>query len=99
VAELAGPAVISSGHTLRHGLLLRNLTSRELQIATNGQVTADVIDPHTGEVVGGFAGVQHLPLIIFRVAESFTTTVAIPGRDPDPSRGLAAYRPLRPEHG
>ena len=47
-AELAGPAVVSSGHTLRHGLLLRNLTGRELQIATNGQVTAAVVDPHTG---------------------------------------------------
>ncbi len=58
-AELAGPAVVSSGHTLRHGLLLRNLTGRELQIATNGQVTAAVVDPHTGEVVGGFAGWQN----------------------------------------
>jgi hypothetical protein len=67
-AELDGPAVVRSGHTLRHGLLLRNLTSRELQIATNGQVTAAVVDPHTGEVVGGFAGFQTLPLIIVRVA-------------------------------
>jgi len=46
--------VVSSGHALRHGLLLRNLTGRELQIATNGQVTAAVVDPHTGEVVGGW---------------------------------------------
>jgi hypothetical protein len=67
-AELADPAVVRSGHTLRHGLLLRNLTGRELQIATNGQVTATVVDPHTGEVVGGYAGFQILPLIIFRVA-------------------------------
>ncbi len=66
-AELAGPAVVSSGHTLRHRLLVRNLTGRELQIATNGQVTAVVVDPHTGEVVGGYAGFQNLPLIIFRV--------------------------------
>ena len=47
--------MVSSGHTLRHGLLLRNLSGRALQIATNGQVAADVVDPHTGEVVGGFS--------------------------------------------
>jgi hypothetical protein len=67
-AELDGPAVVSSGQTLRHGLLLRNLTGRELQIATNGQVTAVIVDLATDEVVGGFAGFQNLPLIIFRVA-------------------------------
>jgi hypothetical protein len=67
-AELDGPAVVSSGQTLRHGLLLRNLTGRELHIATNGQVTAVIVDLATDEVVGGFAGFQNLPLIIFRVA-------------------------------
>ena len=46
-AELDGPAVVSSGHTLRHGLLLRNHTGAALAIATNGQVTAVVVDPHT----------------------------------------------------
>lgn len=76
-AELAGPAVVSSGHTLRHGLLLRNLTARELQIATNGQVTAIVVDPHTGEVVGGFAGFHSLPLIIFRVPPGQTGQVPL----------------------
>ena len=77
VAELAGLAVVSSGHTLWHGLLLRNLTGRELQIATNGQVTAVVVDPHTGEVVGGFAGFQNRPLIIFRVAPGQTEPVPL----------------------
>jgi hypothetical protein len=76
-AELDGPAVVSSGHTLRHGLLLRNLTGREFQIATNGQVTAAVVDPHTGEVVGGFAGFQTLPLITFRVAPGETGRVPL----------------------
>jgi hypothetical protein len=76
-AELDGPAVVSSGHTLRHGLLLRNRTGRELQIATNGQVTAIVVDPHTGEVMGGFAGPQTLPLVIFRVAPGQTGQVPL----------------------
>jgi hypothetical protein len=76
-AELDGPAVVRSGHTLRHGLLLRNRTGRELQIATNGQVTAAVVDPHTGEVVGGLAGAQRLPLIIFRVPPGQTERVPL----------------------
>jgi hypothetical protein len=76
-AELDGPAVVGSGHTLRHGLLLRNLTGRELQIATNGQVTATVVDPHTGEIVGGSAGFQFLPLVIFRVAPGQTGRVPL----------------------
>jgi hypothetical protein len=76
-AELDGPAVVGSGHTLRHGLLLRNRTGGELQIATNGQVTATVVDPHTGAVVGGFAGFQHLPLVIFRVAPGQTGRVPL----------------------
>ena len=67
-AELDGPAVVSSGHALRHGLLLDNRTGTELQIATNGQVTAKVIDPGTGQVVGGYSGAQRLPLVVFRVA-------------------------------
>jgi hypothetical protein len=69
--------VISSGHTLRHGLLLRNLTGRDLQIATNGQVTAVVVDPHTGEVMGGFSGFQNRPLIIFRVAPGQTEQIPL----------------------
>jgi hypothetical protein len=76
-AELDGPAVVGSGHTLRHGLLLRNRTGSELQIATNGQVTATVVDPHTGEIVGGSAGFQLLPLVIFRVAPGQTGRVPL----------------------
>lgn len=76
-AELDGPAVTRSGHTLRHGLLLRNLTGHELQIATNGQVTTVVVDPRTGEIVGGFAGPQVQPLIIFRVAPEQTERVPL----------------------
>ena len=76
-ADLDGPAVVRSGRTLRHGLLLRNRTARDLQIATNGQVTAAVVDPHTGEVVGGFSGFQNLPLIIFRVASGQTERVPL----------------------
>jgi hypothetical protein len=76
-AELDGPAVVRSGHTLRHGLLVRNRAGRELAIATNGQVTAAVVDPRTGEEVGGFSGAQHLPLIMFRIAPGETERIPL----------------------
>jgi hypothetical protein len=75
--ELDGPAVVRSGHTLRHGLLLRSLSGRELQIATNGQVTPAVVDLQTGEVVGGFSGAQSLPLVVFRVAPGATERISL----------------------
>ena len=75
--ELDGPAVVRSGHTLRHGLLVRNRTGGELQIATNGHVTASVVDPLTGEEVGGFAGAQGLPLIMFGIAPGGTERIPL----------------------
>ncbi len=77
VAELDGPAVVRSGHTLRHGLLVRNRAGRDLRIATNGQVTADIVDPQTGEEVGGFSGAQFLPLIMFRIAPGATERIPL----------------------
>jgi hypothetical protein len=73
---LDGPAVVRSGHTLRHGLLLRNHSGDHLKIpTTNGQLTTAVVDPATGEVVGGFAGAQALPLITYRVAPGQTEPI------------------------
>jgi hypothetical protein len=76
-AELDGPAVVSSGHTLRHHLTVHNLTGSELQIATNGHVTAAVVDPQTGEVVGGLSGWQTQPLIFFRAAPGGSTRIPL----------------------
>jgi hypothetical protein len=84
--ELDGPAMVRSGHTLRHALLVRNLSGRDLQIATNGQVTAAVVDPQTGEVVGGFSGSLTWPLVIFRVAAGATGPVPL-------LIGTASYTP------
>ena len=84
--ELDGPAVVRSGHTLRHSLLVRNLSGRDLQIATNGQVTAAVVDPQTGEVVGGFSGSPNWPLVIFRVAAGATEPIPL-------LIGTASYTP------
>jgi hypothetical protein len=71
------PAVVSSGHTLRHQLTVHNLARGELQLATNGTVTAVVVDPRTGETVGGFSGAQILPLKIFRVPPGESTRIPL----------------------
>jgi hypothetical protein len=76
-ATLDGPAVIRSGHTLTHGLLLGNLTGSELRLPTNGELSATVIDPETGAPVGGFVGWQTQPLVIFRAAPGETVRVPL----------------------
>jgi hypothetical protein len=81
-----GPATVRSGQTLRHGLLVRNLTGRVLPVATNGNVTAVVLDPQTGQVMGGFAGAQTMPLIMFPVAPGSTQRIPL-------LIGTASFRP------
>jgi hypothetical protein len=80
------PAVVRSGYTLNHRLTIHNLTGIELHLATNGRVTAVVVDPRTGETIGGFSGPQALPLVIFRVppGESVRVPLLI---------GTASYKP------
>jgi hypothetical protein len=75
--ELNESAVVSSGHTLSHYLTVHNLTGRELQLATNGGVTAVVVDLQTGETVGGFSGAQIALLRILRVPSGGRTRVSL----------------------
>lgn len=86
--RLDGPATVRTGETLHHGLLVRNLTSRVLPIATNGTVTAVVVDPQTGQVVGGFAGAQTTQLIMFSVRPGNTERIPL-------LIGTASFRPDR----
>jgi hypothetical protein len=85
-AGLDGPATVRSGETLHHGLLLHNLAGRALPVATNGNVTAVVVDPRNGQVVGGFAGAQHMPLIMFTVVAGGTERIPL-------LIGTASFRP------
>jgi hypothetical protein len=64
--ELDAPIVVASGHHTRGALRIHNTGTDPIVIATNGQVTARVVDPRTGEVVGGYAGFQALPGVYFR---------------------------------
>lgn len=74
-AELDGPAVVRSGHTLWHGLLMGNLTRQRLTVL--GHLTAMVADPHTGQVVGGFAGAQAASAVPCRVAAGATERIPL----------------------
>ncbi|HWG62334.1 MAG TPA: hypothetical protein VG253_11535 [Streptosporangiaceae bacterium] len=75
--ELEGIPVVRSGQTLHQGLLVHNLTGQEFTLATNGQVTAVVVNPQTGEVIGGFAGKQWMVGISFQVAAGMTERIPL----------------------
>jgi hypothetical protein len=76
-AELDGPAVVRSGHELRHGLLVGDRSGIGLAIATSGQVHGTVVDLATGEVVGGFTGWVPSVLVVFRVPPGGTERVPL----------------------
>ena len=75
--ELDGPGGVPSGHVLHTGLRVHNLSATVLAIRTNGQLTAVVLDPATGHVVGGYSGAQRLPLVVFQVPPGEHTTIPL----------------------
>jgi hypothetical protein len=75
--ELDAPIVVASGHHTRGALRIHNTGTDPIVIATNGQVTARVVDPRTGEVVGGYSGFQALPLVYFRADADSTVVVPV----------------------
>jgi hypothetical protein len=68
VVTLATPIEVQSGHSLHTRLHIRGCGSAMLKISTNGLITATIIDPKSAQVVGGFAGPQTMPLVIFTVS-------------------------------
>jgi len=74
---LDGPLTVPSGHRVRHGLLVANLTSRAAQINTSGSLIADVVDPRTGAVTGGYSGFVFTMLKAFTVPAGQTTRVPL----------------------
>jgi hypothetical protein len=64
---LADAVVISSGHTKTYPLKVTNLGDSELVVQTNGNLIAEVVDPQSGFIVGGYAG-GHLDMLVpFRI--------------------------------
>jgi hypothetical protein len=66
--SLDGPLSVRSGAMAHHGLLVGNLGARDVVVGTTGELIAEVVDPATGEVVGGYAGALRLMLATFTVA-------------------------------
>jgi hypothetical protein len=63
--ELDGPLTIVSGATVSHAVLLTGSMSDPVSVQTNGTLTAEVVDPSDGRIVGGFVGAQSMPLVEF----------------------------------
>lgn len=67
---------VRSGHDLRAEVRVANHRSSPLVVSTNGSIVARVLDPSTGEVVGGFSGTVVMPLVSFTVEPG--AAVAVP---------------------
>ena len=75
--DLVSPITVASGSTVRGELRVENMSAESIVISTNGGVTAQVVDPRTGVVVGGFVGWQTLPSVYFRAAPGDTVVVPV----------------------
>lgn len=74
--NLSGDVEVRSGHDASSQVLITNHGTGEIALHTNGNVTGWVADPSTGVVIGGFAGPQILPLVVFGAEPG--ETVAVP---------------------
>jgi hypothetical protein len=75
--QLDGEAVVRSGVVLKHAVLLANRGLDEVTLHTNRQLTAEVVDPASGEVVGGTWLPQRLPLVRISVPPGDTVRVPL----------------------
>ena len=89
--RLDHPCKVASGHDLRAMVLVHNRGLESIDVRTNGHLTATVLDVTSGEVVGGYAGAQTLPLVMFHAApgEVVEIPVLIGTASLEPSLGYA----------
>jgi hypothetical protein len=89
--SVSGDIEVRSGWDLISEVRVRNQTPVKLELQTNGKLTAQVIDPSLRRVVGGYAGAQRAPLIIFRAdpGETIVVPLLIGTASFDPSLGYA----------
>jgi hypothetical protein len=62
---------------VRHGLLVTNMTSRAAGIDTSGGPIADVVNPRTGAVIGGYSGPVRMMLQALNAAAGQTARVPL----------------------
>lgn len=74
---LDGPLRIRSGHLARRSLLVGNRGSRELQIETSGELIPVVVDPASGQPVGGYSDAVHAMSMTFTVAPGATKRIPL----------------------
>jgi len=88
---LDGPLGVVSGHTGEHRLAVTNLGVNPITIDTNGRVTAHVLRPATGRLVGVSTEAQTAPLVRFDVLPQGTTLIPlwVGTASVDPSLGFA----------
>jgi len=65
--ELEGKAQVRSGRHITTGLRVHNLTAAAITVRTTGSVPAPVVNPATGDHVGGYSGYGPAPLVQFAV--------------------------------
>ena len=82
---LEGPLAIRSGQTSRPGLLLTNLSTEDIHVHTNGNLTATIVDD-AGADIGGYSGAQTMPLMVFTARPSKTVRIPL-------LVGTASYKP------
>ena len=68
---------VVTGANTNATLLVHNVGTDEAIIETNGGVSARIIDPRTGDVIGGFVGAQAMPLVTFRCAPGATVSIPL----------------------
>ncbi len=83
---LEGDLAITRGATGRGSLRFHNLGKGTIVLNTNGYVTARILDPSSGVVVGGFVGAQTAPLKQFSIAPGDVASVLV-------VVGTASFRP------
>lgn len=76
-AALESPLTVPSGRSVRGALLLHNLTEQSIVLRNNGNLTAVVLDPRRGDIVGGFSGAQHLVGYRFEIAPGGSQSVPL----------------------
>jgi hypothetical protein len=72
---LDGPLTIRTGESTRHAIVVTNRGDEDVEIRTNGHVTAVVVDDER-VIVGGHSGIGIQPLVVFAARPN--TPVRVP---------------------